>query len=155
MLPGQGDPFNFGGQESARRPTPNPSPEANVTPWGEAAPQEVDPFSADDDHSAAPAQAVGPPLSLLLVAAGSVVVAALLLLFARQTPAVAFFAWLLAGPVCITAAGFFLGSDVRRRATPYYVEKSWARPLQIGVVIAGLALVFVAAWSFADWVGRL
>lgn len=120
-------------------------------PWGAPPPPSMVPSPPGGDR----AVQTSAGRTALAISCVSLVVSAALLLLARREPWASLVAWLLAGPVSITAVGVFLGAQTRSRATAVvYRASTFERPLYVGIVIASLVLCVLAAWNFADWAGR-
>lgn len=73
-------------------------------------------------------------------------------IFWGQWPSV--FGWLLAGPVAIIAAGFFVTRDTQRRAEPLYIRPDWVSVGYAVVMVLVAVGVIVGAVAFAFWIGR-
>jgi hypothetical protein len=117
-----------------------------------------DAFGGSAGHMSTGSLAVGGPPLLLFAGAFAVAVTGVVLAVlsvADSAVLLAFWGWLLAGPVAIGALAVFSSVDTRRRISSVYSTPSSVHTAYWVVVATCAAGIGAGAWQIALWAGGL
>jgi hypothetical protein len=147
------DPPPYGGQELYGTAPESTAPGNAWVPFPSAQTGGADGWPAT--HTSTLTAVAGPPVTWLLGAVAAGLVGAVTAGLWGNAVIVAVLAWMAAGPIGVGLIGVHSRVDTLRRAGSVYTSPLWAPVLYWTAVVVVAVGIGLAAWSLADWVGRL